>query len=116
MALVNLNEIKTQEAVPRVEEIKRVALSSLEKELLIRLVAGSKTADELQKAMHANYAQLLLGIKHLLLQKKIERKRGYPTRYQLSESALMLAKKLRTQLDMSDLLTDPCMVPDSVSF
>ncbi len=96
-----------------VAPMKKNKLSALEQQLLIRLVAGSKTADELQKALHANYAELLKAIKQLLLAKKIERKKGFPTKYQISDSALFLAKKLRAKHDMSDLLSDPCMLPST---
>lgn len=97
------------------QPMKKNNLSVLEQQLLIRLVAGSKTADELHKMLHTNYYELLHAIKQLLLEKKIERKKGYPTKYQISDSALFLAKKLRAKHDMSDLLTDPCLLPGSPS-
>jgi hypothetical protein len=99
---------------PAGENMRKNNLGPLEQQVLIRLVAGSKTADELQRALRANYSELLLAIKQLLLAKKIERKKGYPTRYQISDSALFLAKQLRAKHDMGDLLTDPCVLhPDS---
>lgn len=91
--------------------MKKNKLSVLEQQLLIRLVAGSKTADELQKVLRSNYSELLQAIKHLLLEKKIERKKGYPTKYHISDSTLFLAKKLCAKHDMSDLLADPCLLP-----
>lgn len=87
-------------------------VSSLEEQVLVRLVSGSKTAEELKKILAANYAELLTAIRHLLLKKRIERKKGYPTRYQLSDSSLLLAKKLRARYDMSDLLNDPCSIAE----
>lgn len=110
-------EAHSEQSVPieGIAPMKKSKLSALEQQLLIRLVAGSKTADELQKALHANYAELLNAIKQLLLAKKIERKKGFPTKYQISDSALFFAKKLRAKHDMSDLLSDPCVLPGTAT-
>ena len=95
--------------------MKKTGLSVLEIHVLVRLVSGSKTAEQLRKNLGANYAELLQALKKLVLKKRIERKKGYPTRYKLSDSSLLLAKKLRAKHDMSDLLSDPCSIPTPAS-
>ncbi|MBU0636075.1 hypothetical protein KKE06_03545 [Candidatus Micrarchaeota archaeon] len=90
--------------------MRKTGLSVLEIQILVRLVSGSKTAEQLQKNLSANYAELLLALKKLVLKKRIERKKGYPTCYKLSDSSMLLAKKLRAKHDMSDLLSDPCSI------
>lgn len=90
--------------------MKIPSLSPLEIQVLIRLVSGSKTVLELKDGSGANYAELLGAVKNLSLKKRIERKKGFPTKYTLSDSTLLLAKRLRAKHDMSDLFTDPCHI------
>lgn len=91
-------------------------LNSLDEHVLVQLVSGAKTVPELKKLTNAHYAELLQSVRQMVLEKQIERKKGFPTQYRLSEKSLFAAKKLRAKLDMSDLLTDPCEVVPPVSF
>lgn len=85
-------------------------LSGLQEMVLVQLVGGAKTIEELRKVTNANYADLVLCMRSLVLEKTLDKKKGFPTKYRIGEDALFLAKKLRAKHDMSDLMTDSCSV------
>ncbi|MFH0955045.1 MAG: hypothetical protein V1777_02990 [Candidatus Micrarchaeota archaeon] len=85
-------------------------LTALQEMVLVHLVGGAKTIEELRGVTNANYADLVSCMRSLVIEKVLDKKKGFPTKYRIAEDSLFLAKKLRAKLDMSDLLTDPCSV------